>query len=274
MKSWLITGASSGLGLLMARKLLARGDKVVACVRRPQSLDELHARYGERLTVCCFDMTDTTAMRDALTAAFTACGHIDYVVSNAGYGLFGSAEEVSDAQIERQIATNLTGSIQLVRAVLPWLRAQNGGRIVQISSEGGQVAYPNFSLYHASKWGIEGFLESVAQEVKPFGIDIVIAEPGPTATGFGQGLDHATPLAVYDETPAGEVRRAIASGAFDIKGDAERTVNALINVVEMPQPPFRVPLGSLAYHHLTASLSARLQEIERQREVAYSADRE
>lgn len=274
MKNWLITGASSGLGMLMTRKLLARGDKVVACVRRPASLDELYAHYGERLIVCCFDMTDTPAMRDALSVAFTACGRIDYVVSNAGYGLFGAAEEVSDAQIERQIATNLTGSIQLVRAVLPWLRAQNGGRIVQISSEGGQVAYPNFSLYHASKWGIEGFMESVAQEVKPFGIDIVIAEPGPTATGFGQGLDHATPLAVYDETPAGEVRRAIASGAFDIKGDAERTVDALIKVVEMPQPPFRVPLGSIAYHHLTASLSARLQEIERQREVACSADRD
>lgn len=274
MTTWLITGASSGLGLLMTQTLLARGDRVVACVRRADALNALQAQYASRLHVSCFDMTDSAALRSEVDAAFTTFGVIERVVSNAGYGLFGAAEEVSDAQIERQIATNLTGSIQLVRAVLPWLRAQRGGRIVQVSSEGGQVAYPNFSLYHASKWGIEGFLESVAQEVKPFGVDIVIAEPGPTQTGFGAGLDHAAPLAVYDDTPAGEVRRGIANGSFDIKGDAQRTVDAIIAAADAPAPPFRVPLGSLAWAHLVASLRARLAEIERQRDVACSADRD
>ncbi|WP_200551951.1 SDR family oxidoreductase [Kosakonia sp. LAM2021] len=274
MMTWLITGASSGLGLLMTQTLLARGGRVVACVRRVDALSTLQAHYPSRLHVSCFDMTDSAALRREVDAAFSTFGVIERVVSNAGYGLFGAAEEVSDAQIDRQVATNLTGSIQLVRAVLPWLREQQGGRIVQVSSEGGQVAYPNFSLYHASKWGIEGFLESVAQEVKPFGIDIVIAEPGPTQTGFGAGLDHATPLAVYDNTPAGEVRRGIASGSFDIKGDAQRTVDAIIAAADAPAPPFRVPLGSLAWEHLVASLRTRLAEIERQRGVAYSADRD
>jgi NAD(P)-dependent dehydrogenase (short-subunit alcohol dehydrogenase family) len=116
------------------------------------------------------------------------------VVSNAGYGLFGAAEEVSDAQIERQVATNLVGSIHVIRAALPHLRAQGGGRIVQVSSEGGQIAYPSFSLYHATKWGIEGFVEAVAQEVAPFGIAFTLVEPGPTGTNFAAGLEHARPM--------------------------------------------------------------------------------
>ncbi len=273
MATWLITGASSGLGLSMTQKLLARGDRVAACIRRADALDDLRAEYGEQLHLCCFDMTDTPALRREIDTAFRTLGTIERVVSNAGYGLFGAAEEVSDTQIERQIATNLTGSMQLVRAVLPWLRAQGGGRIVQVSSEGGQVAYPNFSLYHASKWGIEGFLESVAQEVKPFGIDIVIAEPGPTQTGFGGGLDHATTLAIYDATPAGDVRRGIANGDFAITGDAGRTVDAIIAAADSQTPPFRVPLGSIAWDHLVATLATRLREIEGQRERAYAADR-
>ncbi|MDD7995212.1 SDR family oxidoreductase [Kosakonia radicincitans] len=273
MLTWLITGASSGLGLSMTQKLLARGDRVAACVRRADALSDLQAQYGGQLHLCRFDMTDTAAMRGEIERAFSTLGRIERVVSNAGYGLFGAAEEVSDAQIERQIATNLTGSIQLVRAVLPWLRAQGGGRIVQVSSEGGQVAYPNFSLYHASKWGIEGFLESLAREVKPFAIDVVIAEPGPTQTGFGGGLDHARPLAIYDATPAGDVRRGIANGDFAITGDADRTVEAIIAVADQQNPPLRVPLGSIAYDHLVATLGARLREIEGQRALAYSADR-
>jgi NAD(P)-dependent dehydrogenase (short-subunit alcohol dehydrogenase family) len=123
-------------------------------------------------------------------------GRIDVIVSNAGYGLFGAAEEVTDAQVDRQIATNLTGSIALIRAALPHLRRQGGGRIVQVSSEGGQIAYPGFSLYHATEWGIEGFVEAVAQEVAPFGIRFILAEPGATATSFGAALDRTQPMAV------------------------------------------------------------------------------
>lgn len=273
MKTWLITGASSGIGWAMTRKLLERGDRVVACGRRAAPFEQLQRAAGERLRVALFDITDTPVMRRELNDAFAAFGRIDTLVSNAGYGLFGAAEEASDAQIERQLATNLTASIQLVRAALPHLRAQGGGRIVQVSSEGGQVAYPSFSLYHASKWGIEGFLEAVAQEVAPFGIDVVIAEPGPTATGFAQGLEHATPIAAYDATPAGEMRRALSSGAFQIKGDTERTVDAIIQVADSAQPRRRIALGSTAFEHIHQALTARLDDLVAQQALTLTADK-
>ena len=228
MKTWFITGTSSGLGRLLAERLLQRGDRVVATLRHEGALDELKQQYDDRLHVLTLDVTDIREVHANISAAFEAMGRIDVVVNNAGYGLFGAAEEVTNEQIERQIATNLTGSIQVIRAALPHLRRQGGGRIVQVSSEGGQIAYPNFSLYHATKWGIEGFVESVAKEVGPFGIDFVIVEPGPTSTQFGAGLDHAVPMPEYDDTPAGDVRRAIASNSFAIRGDAGKTVTAMI----------------------------------------------
>lgn len=273
MKTWLITGASSGLGQQMTRVLLERGDRVVATGRRTEPFVALKQAHGERLRVARFDITDTAALRSAVDDAFAACGRIDVVVSNAGYGLFGAAEEVSDAQIERQLATNLTGSIQLVRAVLPHLRAQGGGRLLQVSSEGGQVAYPNFALYHASKWGIEGFLEAVAQEVLPFGIEVLISEPGPTATGFAAGLDHGTVMDVYDATPAGDVRRGVADGSFAIKGDAQRTVAAMIAYAEEAAPRRRLALGSAAFENIERSLRTRMEDLHAGKKVAYSADR-
>ncbi|WP_414442075.1 SDR family oxidoreductase [Burkholderia sp. 22PA0106] len=269
-KTWLITGTSAGLGRLLTEKALQRGDRVAATVRRDGALDALQAQYGERLLTLRADVTDTPALRAAVDRAFAAFGRIDVVVSNAAYGLFGAAEEASDAQIDRQIATNLTGSIQLVRAVLPHLRRQGGGRIVQVSSEGGQIAYPGFSLYHATKWGIEGFLESVAQEVEPFGIDVLIVEPGPTRTQFGASLDRTEPMPCYDATPAGEIRRAIASGAFNEYGDAERTVDAMLPVIDAPEPPLRLALGSSTYRSVSAALRQRLDLLESQREVALS----
>ena len=175
-------------------------------------------------------------------------------------------------QIDRQIATNLTGSIQVIRAALPYLRRQGGGRIVQISSEGGQIAYPNFSLYHATKWGIEGFVESVAKEVAPFGIDFVIVEPGPTSTQFGAGLDHAVPMPEYDDTPAGDVRMAIASNSFAIRGDAGKTVAAMIVAVDSAHPPLRLTLGGGAYDSISAALAERLRMLEAQKDIAFSAD--
>lgn len=273
-KTWFITGTSSGLGRLLTEKLLARGDTVAATLRKEGSLDDLKALYGDRLWIGLLDVTNTEQMHQVVDAAFGDLGHIDVLVSNAGYGLFGAAEEASDAQIERQIATNLTGSIQLIRAVLPHLRQQGGGRIVQLSSEGGQIAYPNFSLYHATKWGIEGFIESVAKEVAPFGIDCLIIEPGPTETNFAVGLDRAQPLACYEDTPAGEVRRALASGAFEIKGDAIKTVDAMIDAADDEKPPFRLALGSSAYTSISQVLTERLRVLEEQKEVTLSADKD
>ena len=272
-KTWLITGASSGLGRTMTEQLLARGDRVAATVRREDALADIQHKYRESLSVTRLDLADTASIRAAVAEAFAHWKRIDVVVSNAAYGLVGAAEELTDAQIERQIAVNLTGTIQFIRAVLLPLRRQGGGRVVQVSSEGGQVVYPAFSLYHATKWGIEGFVESVAKEVEPFDIDFLIVEPGPTATNFGAGIEVAPAIAAYADTPAGMVRRMVEERAFEIKGDAGRTVRAIIAAADRAKLPLRLPLGSTAYENLTRELTHRLAEIEGQREVAYSADR-
>ncbi|MBW4023381.1 MAG: SDR family oxidoreductase [Proteobacteria bacterium] len=272
-KTWFITGASSGLGREMTQQLLARGDGVVGTSRRAGALGDLEKQHSDRLHLLKLELTDRESIRAAVDMAFDRLSTVDVVVSNAGYGLVGAAEEVTDAQIDQQIAANLVGCIQLIRAVLPRLRAQGGGRILQVSSEGGQIAYPNFSLYHASKWGIEGFIESVSQEVAPFGIDFIIAEPGPTATNFRESAVHAEPMAVYDATPAGQVRKAIASGTFVLKGDAGRTAAAMIAAADSPKPDLRLVLGSTAHTSVTKQLARRLAVVERQRDVAWSADR-
>lgn len=271
-KTWLITGTSSGLGRLMTEKLLERGDRVVATLRQVEKLHALKTRYGEQLSLISLELTDSADTGAAVAEAFAWAGKIDVVVSNAGYGLFGAAEELSDEQIARQLATNLTGSVQLIRAVLPFLRHQGGGRIMQVSSEGGQIAYPNFSLYHATKWGIEGFIEAVSQEVAAFGIDFIIAEPGPTGTQFAASLDQADPMPCYENTASGEMRRALACGEFKITGDAAKTVDEMIACADEQQPPLRLPLGSTAYFNIHKALSDRLRALEAVEKRACSAD--
>lgn len=272
-KTWFITGTSSGLGRALAEHALQRGDRVIATVRKLRALDELKARFPERLSVFVLDLTDTANVRQIVDAAFGQAGPVDYVISNAGYGLVGAAEELSDEQIARQLATNLTGSIQLIRAVLPHLRRQGGGRIMQVSSEGGQVAYPGFSLYHASKWGIEGFVEAVAQEVAGFGIDFILAEPGPTDTGFGAGVDYAQASPAYADTPADKIRMTLQSGTFPVKGDPQRTVETMMQALDQPLPPFRLALGSTAYNNIHAVLTKRLQVLDAHKHEAFAADK-
>lgn len=273
-RTWFITGTSTGFGRLMTEQLLARGDRVAATLRNPAVLADLRAAYPERLWIAQLDVTDAEAVRAVAARAFAELGRIDVVVSNAAYGLFGAAEEVSDEQIRRQIDTNLAGSIGLIRAVLPHLRRQGGGRVIQMSSEGGQIAYPNFSIYHATKWGIEGFVEAVAQEVAPFGIQFTLAEPGATPTNFGQGLDFAPALPDYADTPAGAVRRAIADGSFELRGDAQKMVEIMIASADTAPAPRRIALGVHAYDAIRAALAARIAELDAQKETAYAADRQ
>ena len=271
-KTWLVTGSSSGIGLAVVEQLLAQGDRVAATLRKPQALSHLKTRYGEQLWTAMLDVNDAAAIRAVVHQAFTELGRIDVVVSSAGYALFGAAEEVSDEQIDQQLQTNLLGSIQLIRACLPFLRKQGGGRILQVSSEGGQLAYPNFSLYHASKWAIEGFVESVALEVAPFGIEFTLVEPGPTRTNFGAALVRPPAMVEYEQTPAGEVRKAIAEGTFPLTGDPQKMARIMLEIVDVDPAPRRLLLGSGAYERVRNALVQRLAELEQYQALAMSTE--
>jgi NAD(P)-dependent dehydrogenase (short-subunit alcohol dehydrogenase family) len=272
-RNWLITGVSSGFGRIMTERLLARGDRVAGTVRELAVMDDLKAEHGNRLWLADLDLSETGAIRGVVDRAWAALGRIDVVVSNAGYGLMGAAEEFTDAEIRHQIDTNLVGSIQLIRTALPHLRAQGGGRILQLSSMGGQVAFPGGSLYHASKWGIEGFLDAVTQEVAVFGIGCTLVEPGGARTDFRRRSARvATPLDAYDASPSRMVNRVIADPTQQSPGDPVKMVAAMIASVDQEPAPRRIALGSDAYQVMRTQLSARLETLEGQRELACSTD--
>lgn len=272
--TWFITGTSSGLGRLLTEKALGRGDRVAATLRRPAALDDLRAAHGDRLWVAQLDVTDNAQVRSVVDEAFAVFGTVDVIVNNAGFGVFASVEEATDEQIRQVIDTNLLGSMYVVRAVLPHLRAQGHGRILQVSTAGGQTTYPNFSYYHASKWGIEGFCDTVAREIAPFGIGLTIVEPGAAPTGFGAALATAPVMAEYDQGPAGDTRRAVADGSFQLANDPEKIVDAMLGLVDRGETPLRLPLGSDTYHDIRASLVARLAEHDAHRETALSVTRD
>ncbi len=217
-------------------------------------------------------MTDTPAIRRVIDEAFTAFGRIDVVVNNAGYALLGAAEEVSDEQITHQLATNLLGSIQVVRAAMPHLRAQGGGRILQISSVGGQIGVPGLSLYHATKWGIEGFLEATALDVAPFNIQVTLVEPGGARTEvFSPGsAKYGTALPVYADTPAGGMRRLIEGGDYQPPGDPAKMARAILASMDETKAPRRLVLGSDAYTQIREALTGRLAALEAQQDLACS----
>jgi NAD(P)-dependent dehydrogenase (short-subunit alcohol dehydrogenase family) len=266
--TWFVTGASRGFGRELTEQLLARGGRVAATLRRPGQVDDLADRYGDRLWVRALDVTDTGQMRRVVREAFADLGRIDVVVSNAGYGVFGAAEDLTDAQVEAVISTNLTASIQLARAVLPYLRAQGGGLLMQMSSMGGHLAFPAFSVYHATKWGIEGFYESLAAEVEPFGIRTTLVEPGMIRTSFYQAATRVPPGRAYQGTPAD--RDALPLD--EMPGDQAKVVAAMIDAALSPDPPRRLLLGSDAYRLVHAALAARLADAEAQQDLAASTD--
>ena len=270
---WLITGVSSGFGRHLTEQLLARGDRVVGTVRRPETVTDLAAAHPDLFRVEVLDVRDTAALRDVVDRTVADLGRIDVVIGNAGYGVFGAAEELTDEQIEAIMATNLTASIQLIRAVLPHLRATGGGRIVQLSSYGGQVAFPGNSLYHATKFGIEGFCESVAQEVAPFGIGVTIVEPGGARTEFRYGSAQvATALPAYAGNPARSFEKMLDPANGLAVGDPARMAAAIIASVEQEPAPLRLMLGSQALESTVATLQKRITDFEAQRDLAASTD--
>jgi NAD(P)-dependent dehydrogenase (short-subunit alcohol dehydrogenase family) len=271
MRTWFITGISTGFGRMLTERLLAAGDRVAGTLRDLSAADDLKAQFGDRLWLAPLDLTHTDEIRPTVDAAWAAMDRIDVVVSNAGYGLLGAAEEVTDAQVRHQIDTNLVGSIQLIRAALP--RLQNGGRILQISSLGGQVTIPGSSLYHATKWGIEGFVETVAQEVAVFGIGCTIVEPGAARTGFRNRSAVVGPrIPAYDISPSRRINHIVDDKSILSPGDPAKMVDAMIACVEQDPAPLRLALGSDSYSYITKALTARLAQLEAQRDLARSTD--
>jgi NAD(P)-dependent dehydrogenase (short-subunit alcohol dehydrogenase family) len=272
-RTWFITGVNSGFGRHMTEQLLARGDRVAGTVRDLESMADLKARHGDALWLAKLDLTDTPAIRRVVDLAFGELEHVDVVVSNAGYGLFGAAEEMTDEQITHQIDTNLLGSIQTVRAALPHLRSQGGGRIIQLSTMGGQAVFPGGSLYHASKWGIEGFIDALAQEVAVFNIGCTLVEPGGARTNFRyQSARLSSKLDVYDASPARMAHRMIEDGTNMPIGDAAKMAAIMIDSVDQQPAPRRLALGSDAYNVMRKQLSDRLAALEAQKELAFSTD--
>ena len=271
-RTWLVTGVGSGFGRELAERLLARGDRVAGTVRRPDAVADLAAAHGDAFSVHTLDLTDTDRIRGVVDAAHDRFGRLDVVVSNAGYGLLGAAEELTDAQVRHQLDTNLLGSVQLVRAALPHLRAGGGGRVLQLSSTAGQVAWPGSSLYNATR-GVEGFCEALAAEVAPFGIGVTIVEPGAARTDFARGgVRLAEPLAAYAGSPAAASVGQFRDGTLVAPGDPGRMAAAMIDSVDRDPAPLRLVLGSDSWTAITAALQARWDDVRAQRDLAFSTD--
>ncbi|MGW4946860.1 SDR family oxidoreductase [Actinoplanes sp. NPDC004185] len=255
-KVWFITGTSRGFGRRFAESALERGDKVAATARTTGTLDDLVAKYGDNVLPLALDVTDKSAVTAAVTTAHEKFGRLDVVVNNAGYGLFGAIEEISEQQLRDQLETNLYGAFFVTQAVLPILREQGSGHIVQISTIGGVAALPTLGGYHASKWALEGFTESLAQEVAAFGIKVTLVEPGGFATDWsGSSAVHADPNPAYQP-----LRDAMAARAGQAQpGDPAAAGPALLQIVDADNPPLRVLFGSQPVELVKHLYAQRLQ---------------
>jgi len=272
-RTWLITGASRGLGRAFAEVALEAGDSVVATARKPEQLDDLVAAHDCKALPLMLDVTDRAQVQQVVAKAAGFTGRLDVLVNNAGYGLAGGVEEASEHEVRQQFDVNVFGALWCTQAVLPVMREQGAGHIFQISSIGGVAGFLNTGIYHASKWALEGFSESLAQEVAPFGIGVTIVEPGPFRTDWnGDSMTRARPLPVYDEVLG--ARRAAMDGsqARTQAGDPHKAAEALLTVLDSAKPPLRLLLGKLAADVGPATYEARLQEWAEWDAVARGAD--
>ncbi len=270
-KVWFITGTSKGFGRVWAQAALERGDQVAATARDLSTLDALVEQFGsDAVLPLALDVTDKAGVDAALAAAHAKFGRIDVVVNNAGYGLFGMVEEISEVEARAQLETNVFGALWVTQAALPYLREQGSGHLLQVSSIGGVNAFPMIGLYHASKWALEGFSQSLAAEVKDFGINVTIIEPAGYATDWGGPSSiHATPLPAYDEARARVAAwRAERAG---IAGDPNATADAIFAVVDAEAPPLRLFLGEVGLPMTRAEYAKRIEEWEQWDAVASAA---
>ena len=267
-KVWFITGTSKGFGRVWAEAALARGDQVVATARDVKTLAALTEQYRDRVATLPLDVTDRAAVFRTIAQAKERFGRIDVAVNNAGFGLFGAIEEISETEARDQIETNLFGALWVTQAVLPIMRAQGSGHILQVSSIGGLNAFPTVGLYHASKWGLEGFSTSLAAEVAPLGIKVTLIEPAGYATDWGgPSAKRATPLPAYDGA-----RATVASWrSGNVPGDPQATGSAVLKIVDAKDPPLRVFFGTVGLPLTRAEYERRLQTWEQWNAIAVEA---
>ncbi len=272
-KVWFITGASTGFGRLLAEEVLKAGDKVVVTARNLDRVSDLEAKYPETAKALALDVTNQAQVDAAVAQTVAKFGRVDVLVNNAGYGVAGAIEEVSEAEFKPMIETNVFGLLRVTRAFLPQLRKQRSGNILNLSSIGGLVASPGMGYYNATKFAVEGISEALAGELAPLGIKVTIIEPGPFRTDFlgRSGVIAETRIADYDST-AGKMRKYFAENDGKQPGDPVRAVHAMMQVVESPAPPLRLLLGASALQRLRTKLGGWEKEIAEWEQVTVGAD--
>jgi NAD(P)-dependent dehydrogenase (short-subunit alcohol dehydrogenase family) len=270
MKTWFITGTSRGFGHQWAIAALDRGDKVAATARDTATLDELVTKYGDAILPIKLDVTDRDAAFAAVRQAHEHLGRLDVVVNNAGYGHFGMVEEISEDEIRAQLETNVLGVLWVTQAALPYMREQGSGHIIQVSSIGGISAFISTGAYHASKWALEGFSQSLSQEVARFGIKVTLVEPAGYSTDWsGSSAKHSTPLPAYDQTRE-DATRARAT-RFPAPGNPVATRDAILTLVDSDNPPLRLFLGEAPLRIAVADYGARLASWAQWQQVSAAA---
>ncbi len=260
-RTWLITGASSGIGLALARAAAERGDHVVALARNIAPLDALVTGYGSRVLARPVDVRHPAEVESAVTQTLERFGRLDVVANNAGYGLFGAVEESTDDQARAIFDTNVFGVLNVLRATLPVLRAQGSGHIVQGSSYYGRIAHPGVGLLTATKYAVEGLTDAPVGEIQPLGIKVTLVEPGTTATAFLANLESTEAIGDYDQTVR-EVQKSLGQLLPEAFNLPERVAAAILAAVDAPHPPLRLPTGSTAVNQIRAALRNQLDELE------------
>lgn len=263
-RKWLITGVSSGLGRALALAALARGDTVIGTLRQAGQLAGFEALAPGRAIAVRLDVTDKDQVRDVVAGAIEQAGGIDVVVNNAGYGLSGAAEELSDAEMRHQMETNFFGLVAVTQAALPFMRAQRRGHFVNISSVAGYKGILGMSAYSASKFAVEGFSESLAAEAGHLGIKVTIVEPGAFRTNWSSDTAIVRSARVIEDyaATAGVVRAGLSQMDGRQQNDPAKGAEAIIQAVEAEAPPLRLPLGSDSVTYLRDKLAAMAKELE------------
>ncbi|MDB5136902.1 MAG: short-chain dehydrogenase/reductase [Mucilaginibacter sp.] len=270
-KIWFITGSSRGLGRSLTEAVLAKGDKVAATARNTEALNDLVEKYAGQIYPIQLDVTDYGMVHQAVADTVAHFGKIDILVNNAGFGITGAAEAYTDEQVRSQLETNLYAPIEITRAVLPYMRKQRSGRILQISSIGGRVGNPGVSIYQAAKFGLGGFSESLAKEVAPLGILVTCVEPGGFRTDWaGASMTYAPKIEGYDTVD--QRAELFTSGKFVPMGDPDKAAKVMVELVENPKPPVHLVLGSEAIGMLKNANAAREEEMEKWMPVSISTD--